>query len=281
MNGNAIISDLLQSDTNFSIVRCGIGTETIFSYNSKLDENYEKHHSYQTTLYHLHNNTGIYFHPKYNKVDIQLYVNEYNNAVKSCNYIGVWYDSWIHQIEKQFIDMYHLDHQHFKATDLEPYYFSNPWSKYLENKKVLIISPFTDTIEKQYQRRELLFENKDILPSFTLLTLKSNNTAAFNRDGDSWMDNFQNMCSQIDTLDFDVALLGCGGYGLPLVNYIKNNKKKSAIYIGGALQIMFGIKGRRWDTNNNINKFYNEYWVRPSSAEQINNLKNIEGGCYW
>ena len=32
--------------------------------------------------------------------------------------------------------------------------------------------------------------------------------------------------SKLITLDFDIALLGCGGYGLPLCNYIKKSLKK-------------------------------------------------------
>lgn len=282
MNGNIIIIELLQKNDNFSIVRCGLGAETIMSYNYLIyGDNYKNHPSYKNTLYTLHNNAGIYFHSKYHETDLHKYVNDFSNAIKTCNYIGVWYDTFIHNIEKQYINKYNLHNCHFNAMDLEPYYFENPWSKYLEGKRVLIINPFTDTIQKQYQKRNLLFKNKDILPNFILLTLKSCNTSASNRIGDSWIDNYNKMCEQIDNIDFDIALLGCGGYGLPLVNYIKNVKNKSAIYIGGALQILFGIKGKRWDNNTNINKFYNEHWTRPSKEENITGLQNIEGGCYW
>jgi hypothetical protein len=89
------------------------------------------------------------------------------------------------------------------------------------------------------------------------------------------------MCAKIDRLDFDIALLGCGGYGLPLVNYIKNTKKRSAIYVGGALQILFGIRGKRWDNMPQINKFYNSRWVRPSEEEKIIGLEKVEEGCYY
>jgi hypothetical protein len=65
------------------------------------------------------------------------------------------------------------------------------------------------------------------------MVIKSVNTCAGNKLGNSWIDNYNELCREIDDLDFDVALLGCGGYGLPLVNYIRNYKNKSAIYMGG------------------------------------------------
>ena len=88
------------------------------------------------------------------------------------------------------------------------------------------------------------------------------------------------MCKDISKIDFDVALLGCGSYGLPLANYIKN-LGKSAVYIGGGLQLYFGIKGKRWENSQDITKFYNDYWTRANTNETPNTSNMVEGGCYW
>ena len=77
-----------------------------------------------------------------------------------------------------------------------------------------------------------------------------------------------------------IALIGCGCYDIPLSTYIKGLGKQSII-IGGGLQILFGIKGSRWDRHNIISKLYNDNWIRPSESEKPNNFKSIEGGCYW
>ena len=273
--GNEVIAGLLQKGEPFSIVRCGIGAETVFAY----------HYSNQLPVppqiqHGLHNNAGIYFHDKYNNLDKLAYANRFGNAIKTSDYIGVWYGSWVHSIEQHYIQKYGLEQRHFAATDIEPYYFERPWSAYLENKRVLVIHPFASSIESQYAKRTLLFDNPAVLPNFTLLTLKTPLTLAMNRTGDSWMDNYNELCKQIDGLEFDVALLGCGGMGLPLVNYIKS-KGHSAIYVGGALQILFGIKGKRWDENPNISRFYNEHWIRPRAEEHAMNEYHVEGGCYW
>ena len=92
------------------------------------------------------------------------------------------------------------------------------------------------------------------------------------------------MCNDISKLDFDIALLGCGGYGLPLCNYIKKDLKKSAIYIGGGLQLLFGVMGKRWENREDWKKIIRENntkFIKPSNEERCNNLYTIEGGCYW
>ena len=88
------------------------------------------------------------------------------------------------------------------------------------------------------------------------------------------------MCNDISKIEFDIALLGCGGYGLPLCNYIKTKLGKSAIYIGGGLQLLFGVTGSRWDTHPIIGKFKCNF-IRPSENERCRNLRTIENGCYW
>ena len=89
------------------------------------------------------------------------------------------------------------------------------------------------------------------------------------------------MQKDISKLDFDVAILGCGAYGVPLASYIKNTLSKSAIYVGGGLQILFGIKGKRWDNHEIIQTMYNEHWARPSVQETPTDSSSVENGCYW
>ena len=56
---------------------------------------------------------------------------------------------------------------------------------------------------------------------------------------------------------------------------------KQAIHMGGATQLLFGIKGGRWDTHPVISKLYNEHWVRPAASETPNSIQRVQGGCYW
>ena len=88
------------------------------------------------------------------------------------------------------------------------------------------------------------------------------------------------MKEEINSKDFDIALIAAGAYGLPLAAHVKSIGKQ-AIHIGGSLQILFGIKGNRWDSMPGINKFYNEYWTRPSPDETPKEFSGVEGSTYW
>ena len=166
---------------------------------------------------------------------------------------------------------------------LDAFNFKEPWTVSLKGKKVLVINPFSETIRLQYERRDKLFKNQKILPEFELKTLKSVQTLADERDPrfENWFEALEWMKSEISAIDFDVALLGCGAYGIPLQHYIKKIGK-SSVYMGGGVQLLFGIKGRRFDQMKRIRKLYNDYWVRPSETEQIKSWKKVEmGGPYW
>jgi hypothetical protein len=151
--------------------------------------------------------------------------------------------------------------------DLEPFFYRDPWTIALEGRTVLVIHPFEATIQKQYEKREILFEDPRILPPFTLKTLKAVQSIGENSAGfGTWFDALDWMCSQVREIEFDVALIGAGAYGLPLAAYVKGLGKK-AVHLGGATQLMFGIRGKRWDQRPEYQKLYNEHWTRPFADE--------------
>jgi hypothetical protein len=76
-----------------------------------------------------------------------------------------------------------------------------------------------------------------------------------------------------------IVLLGCGGLAMPLAARLKRHGIV-AIVLGGAIQLLFGIKGRRWDNHDFIPTLYND-WIYPSESEIPGAASDIEGGCYW
>lgn len=164
---------------------------------------------------------------------------------------------------------------------LEPYDFDAPWTSHLAGKKVLVIHPFADTIERQYLNRELIWDNPLVLPDFHLITLKAVQSIAHeNVPFHTWFDALEDMERRMDSIVFDVAIIGCGAYGLPLAAHAKRTGHV-AIHLGGPVQLLFGIKGRRWDNIPEVSKFYNDYWVRPSASETPVKNHTVENGCYW
>lgn len=157
--------------------------------------------------------------------------------------------------------------------------FEKPWTRYLEGKKVLVIHPFAQTIKSQYEKRELLFDNPDVLPDFDLKIIKAVQSIADEKERlpfKTWFEALEHMKEQIRLCDFDVALVGCGAYGIFLAHYCKALGKK-AVHMGGPTQLLFGIKGKRWDDAG----IYNEYWVRPAENEIPKGATKVEEGCYW
>ena len=88
------------------------------------------------------------------------------------------------------------------------------------------------------------------------------------------------MKAEIASLEFDVAIIGAGAYGLPLGAYIKKIGKQ-AVHMGGATQILFGIKGKRWEERDYFKKMFNQYWKYPFPVEKPEKANSLEGGAYW
>jgi hypothetical protein len=188
-----------------------------------------------------------------------------------CTYFVPYQDWFIHNASRSKCV--------FDFTALEPFYHEEPWTLELKGKKVLIIHPYVDTMKKQESKLLDIWKGKPLFENTEFKYLKAVQSIAGNGPHSSWSESYEHMKTQISEIDFDVALLGCGGYGMPMSGHIKSIGK-SAVYVGGGLQLVFGIKGKRWDESD-VSGFYNEHWVRPSQEEMPNNYTLVEGGCYW
>lgn len=183
------------------------------------------------------------------------------------------------RLEKQLKHAVKIDIHSYLA----PYLYEHPWTEALHGKRVLVVSPFTDSIVKQYARRELLFDNLEVLPEFAeLIPLKAvQSIAGTPTDYPDWFAALDNMKTQMSSLDYDVALIGCGAYGMHLAVHAKR-MGRIGIHTAGWTQMLFGIYGNRWlHDEPQFKKYINSYWVRPSVDETPANAQAIENGCYW
>lgn len=205
----------------------------------------------------------------------------YSNGLSGCDANVLWQDSDLNMKSKIVLGAISPKSVKLSHRSVEPFYFENPWSYQLKDKRVLVISPFADTVSSQFEIKDKLWSNPKVLPDFDLITYKNVQSIGNSGPDENWAVSLKRMQKDISKLDFDVAILGCGAYGVPLASYIKNTLSKSAIYIGGGLQILFGIKGKRWDNHEIIKEMYNEYWTRPSLTETPTKSLSVENGCYW
>lgn len=267
-DSNLSIQNLIQTNSNFFVTRVGLGGETAVSalvLNGQMPN--------QQVLSWFFVNAGFY-----GSNDFMTYANLYKESCNNSDLHAYWSFQGFVEVEDFLVPEEKIL---LEPGSLESFRFESPWTKEFLGKKILIVSPFKSTIDNQLLVKDKIWQNKDVLPEAEYITYKSVQSIGGRGPHKDWYESFQLMCGDISNIDFDIALLGCGSYGMPLGNYIKTTLKKSAIYVGGGLQLYFGIKGKRWDNSPDITKFYNEYWTRPSQDETPESGKYVEGGCYW
>lgn len=193
--------------------------------------------------------------------------------------------SWL-PLENYFLDMMKNIKLVFREAQ-NPFFSEQPWTRGLKGKRVLVVHPFAPLIEHQYKtNRKKLFANPNILPEFDLVTLKAVQTAGGNpSEFNDWFEALAYMKEKIDKIDYDICLIGCGAYGFSLAAHIKRKGKK-VVHLGGSLQLLFGIRGKRWDDPNynakyNYVSLINDYWVRPGDELKPLLVNTVEGGTYW
>lgn len=192
--------------------------------------------------------------------------------------------AWGNYMEDYFLRRYPAkktrEFSHLEAY--EAFRYEKPWTKALEGKKVLIVTPFDQSVRAQYEKRALLFPN-GALPNFASLeTVRAPQTinAESLPKGKTWVDILDNLIDECLAKDFDIALIGCGGYGMVLADALYRNGKQ-ALHLGGTTQTLFGILGKRWEQRDYMKPFINEHWVRPGENERPGGFEKVEDGCYW
>jgi len=125
------------------------------------------------------------------------------------------------------------------------------FSKALTGLTVLVVSPFSESINANFINRHNFFRNNYEYPEFALQLVNSPITyadlPAEMYPHNDWFSTLEFLKNQISQKAFDVALLSCGSYAVPIGEYIKNTMKKKAVYVGGVMQLFFGIMGRRYE----------------------------------
>jgi hypothetical protein len=202
----------------------------------------------------------------------------YHQALQHVDLLGFWQSDHQAALVSQLNPIPSL----CRLSALEPFRQTQPWSFALQGRSVLVVHPFAASIQAQYERvGSKLFADPRILPLFELQVYRPPLTHAPITDGfQMWTDALYHLQDRVLSMSFDIALLGCGAYGLPLAAAIRQEGRQ-VIHLGGALQLLFGIRGRRWESDPQIQKLTSADWIRPSGDETPSMAYGIEEGCYW
>jgi hypothetical protein len=224
----------------------------------------------------LYRNAGVY--PPEPEI-FSKFCQVYAEALTHLDGMGVWFNFGEQAAWRRFAPTARLT----LLTGLAPFSHERPWSQQLAGKRVLVVSPFSETIKHQYPRRQQIWAKKPgILPDFELLTLQCPLSAFLVPPKyPDWFAALDAMCAQMTSLaPFDVAIVGAGAWSIPLIAHAKAIGAW-AIHLGGGVQLLFGIAGRRWDATTESARLRTEAWTRPSASETPEGVDEVEGGCYW
>lgn len=269
--GTAYLENLLASDKPFLIGRLG-------AEESRTAIRWRYHIPYaQRNIHNIMYNAGVF--PN-DKDTIDRFCNAYTQSLRNAD--GMF--TWGCKGEASLIRKYAPKGVMLLDNSINNFlFYDHVWTTALAGKRVLIIHPFIDTIREQYEKRDKLFSTPK-LPTFQ--SIEYVRTVQSNAGGNelvrfaSWFEALASMEKEIATKEFDIALIAAGAYGLPMAAYVKSLGKQ-AIYMASSMQILFGIRGKRWDNWPDWAAHFNEYWVYPSESETPSKKNEVEGGSYW
>jgi len=158
-----------------------------------------------------------------------------------------------------------------------------PWSDTLADRIVGVVSPHYQEIRQQYSRRESLFSSDFVvLPTFKLVAIGTPLTHGLNLSTMNWSQHLRRLIrtAQSTLSGADVVLVSAGSYGVPLAHALAKDGTP-AIYMGGCLQLLFGIDGARWENDSDIGQIRTKSWIKGARHAAPLGRKLIEGGAYW
>jgi len=276
VDGNNVISYYLKLGKPFCAGKIGV-TELNLLYCNHTLENAKR---FQPHLQHeVEDIAGLY---PYNIETTKKFASDMHSALSEVDLIPVW--NQVNPLfEKYVFETYCPQAYKTKLQHLEPYFFEKPWTDHLNDKTVLVMSPFTESIEKNYNNLEKIWNGK-IKPNFKLKTLKYPFALKINPTAQlKWSksnDIYQEYLELMNNIEFDICITGTG-YTSLLFAAAAKRLGKVGIHLGGSTQILFGIKGQRWREIKEFQPLFNEHWTDPLDSEKPENRNIVEGACYW
>jgi len=225
----------------------------------------------------LERNAGVFGDANH----IRNWCTEYEAAIRGSDILATgWYEP-IRMKEQKFLEGF--AGKQVTLRSLEPYYWpaEAQWSRVIKGK-VCVVSSFADTIMSQVK--------KDIFPGmFTDVEWSAVRTgyapslalgrASWSGDPSCWEDCVKGVVDEVLLINPRLVIIGCGGLGMIIGARLKA-AGKICLVLGGATQVLFGIKGQRW-ANHELSKFWGPDWVWPAASETPAGASQVERGCYW
>lgn len=243
---------------------------------------------YQRSI--LERNAGVFpSHP----ASVRLWAERTRQAFQSADVLATgWYAPTV-KMETELLEGWECKAKHISLRALEPYYVPDQkerWTTLLADRKVCVVSSFAETMMQQLAKGEQALwptAEGSLLPSASWSFVQTGYAPVLAQGRAGWIDSpetwnqaVQGVVEEVLRTGAEIVLIGCGGLGMVIAGELKR-REKVCIVMGGAIQVLFGIKGQRWATHSVIRNFWNDDWAWPSLDETPAGAQDVEGSCYW
>lgn len=285
------IEESITKNKGFAIGKLGFSEQCLLGYLpfKRKNPNYVQLKAYESMFrYHCEIQFGVF---PTNSEFLNEFVNFYTKHVHQIDILGVFQAEQEDKIIKENnLTADFIPYQYTEPDRSIPANEPNCYLRYFKDKKLLLISPFADLLKLRaskdiFEQVWSKIQKKWFYPSdVSSLEIPYSFVNSFqtHRKYNNSIDLFDSICSRLSTIEFDVAFIGAGALGLPIASYIKN-EGKIAISLGGHLQVLFGVKGDRWNRDINwTSNYMNEFWVdMPEKYHPENKSILTDDGAYW
>ncbi len=225
-------------------------------------------------------NAGVF--PLTQKI-VGKWIKEYIDAVRTLDGCVEWW----HGKDTDLLNKYNPTRFISREIDdLLPFHLgSDAWHYQLADKTVLVVHPMIDSIQAQADRFSSIWPGAAIKKLICVRSYYPPWVMAAH-PYKTYFDCLTAIKKQIAKQHFDFAVVGAGAFSLPLLRFIKQ-MGQPCVHLGGQTQLLFGIRGLRWETEYSElwrqANFYNNssFWIKPLPTDVPDNKALVENGCYW
>lgn len=181
-----------------------------------------------------------------------------------------------------------VDFHALEPNRINPYIAADCYLPALRGKRILLVTTTAALLAERAHKEtfEAIWHNIRrpwFEPaSVSAIAFPSLFDARVRRDFESSAQLFESVCAQLANQEFDIALIGVSALGVPLAAFVKG-MGKVGVSIGGHLQILFGVQGKRWREDPHWQGLYsNDAWIDlPQEYKPKDRIGWADGGAYW
>lgn len=252
------ITELFKSNSSYFIARVGNVEMTAILQDRITDQ--------------LKQNAGFYG----NEEDFKKWKGEYIKAILNCDAVAnVFTCDSFYKLESELYTTLALWKPSIPFMELDINYWLD---LIVQLPKVGIVSFFAKEMKQQSKNLDKIHKKgKGAFDKTHFEFVECLSTIEGNEPKDkSYFQVLEELTEECLKRDCDHWFLSCGSYGLLLGNELKK-KGKNVYYVGGFLQLLFGLRGKRWD-NREVGIKYNSHWKYPQKKPI--NAEKVEDWCY-